>query len=259
VSPTEPARVRYKDLCLDAVDAPALAAFWGPTLGLDVRTRDDGVVVLGDGVDTHTVWVNPVPEPRTTENRLQLEVRGAAVEDLVRRGAVLLEDPDQGVPAGVTVLADPDGGRFRAVVPELADSQPAEPPPAEPLPTDRLPPSRLHGLVLAADEPERLAHWWADRLGGTATSVPGGGAWRVEGAEGLPGRLLLEQAPEPGRTKNRVHVDVWGETAEVLAAGATLLRARDAEIRWDVLADPEGNVFCVFAPAPRPARQPGRS
>ena len=33
---------------------------------------------------------------------------------------------------------------------------------------------------------------------------------------------------------------------EMQAAGATLLRSRDDEISWDVMADPEGNEFCVF-------------
>jgi hypothetical protein len=53
--------------------------------------------------------------------------------------------------------------------------------------------------------------------------------------------------PEPKTVKNRIHWDIWGITDELLAAGATLLRGRDDEISWDVLADPEGNEFCVFS------------
>jgi hypothetical protein len=34
----------------------------------------------------------------------------------------------------------------------------------------------------------------------------------------------------------------------LVARGATLLRAPDAEISWHLLADPEGNEFCAFAP-----------
>ena len=41
---------------------------------------------------------------------------------------------------------------------------------------------------------------------------------------------------------------VVGETWPLLSAGATMVRAQDDEIEWDVLADPEGNEFCVFAP-----------
>ena len=56
--------------------------------------------------------------------------------------------------------------------------------------------------------------------------------------------------PEPKRVKNRVHWDVDGLDRRAAGApGATLLRARDDEIGWDVLADVEGNEFCVFAPS----------
>jgi len=58
--------------------------------------------------------------------------------------------------------------------------------------------------------------------------------------------MVFQSVPETKTVKNRIHWDVWGETATFLAAGATLLRGRDDEIGWDVLADPEGNEFCVF-------------
>ncbi len=46
--------------------------------------------------------------------------------------------------------------------------------------------------------------------------------------------------------KNRVHWDLYGEVQDFIAAGATML----AELpRWSVLADPEGNEFCVFTSA----------
>ena len=50
--------------------------------------------------------------------------------------------------------------------------------------------------------------------------------------------------------KNRMHFDVLGDTEALLAAGATLVRAATGrrDIEWDVLADPEGNEFCVFTP-----------
>jgi hypothetical protein len=54
--------------------------------------------------------------------------------------------------------------------------------------------------------------------------------------------------PEAKAVKNRMHFDVVGNTAALLAAGATMVRFEDDEIEWDVLADPEGNEFCVFSP-----------
>jgi hypothetical protein len=60
--------------------------------------------------------------------------------------------------------------------------------------------------------------------------------------------LTFVAVPEPKTVKNRVHWDVVGERDALLAAGATLVRARGEDRRWDVLADPDGNEFCVFAP-----------
>lgn len=53
--------------------------------------------------------------------------------------------------------------------------------------------------------------------------------------------------PEPKTVTNRVHWDLWGDTADFLAAGARLVTARSADQNWDVLADPAGNEFCVFS------------
>jgi hypothetical protein len=55
------------------------------------------------------------------------------------------------------------------------------------------------------------------------------------------------RVPEAKTVKNRIHWDVTVTDVEALLdGGATLLRAKDDEIRWHVLADPEGNEFCAF-------------
>jgi hypothetical protein len=54
--------------------------------------------------------------------------------------------------------------------------------------------------------------------------------------------------PEPKTVKNRMHLDVFGDPAELVAMGATLVRERGGDTGWDQLADPEGNEFCVFTP-----------
>jgi Glyoxalase-like domain len=71
--------------------------------------------------------------------------------------------------------------------------------------------------------------------------------------------LLLQQVPEPKRTKNRMHLDLGVEELEaeverLVALGARTLEAGLTEhgYRWSVLADPEGNEFCVFV-KPGPA------
>ena len=60
--------------------------------------------------------------------------------------------------------------------------------------------------------------------------------------------MWIVPVSEPKILKNRMHFDLIGDPAALLAAGATVVRARDHDIEWDVLADPEGNEFCVFAP-----------
>jgi len=52
---------------------------------------------------------------------------------------------------------------------------------------------------------------------------------------------------EPKKGKNRIHWDVTAQdVVPLVEAGATVLREPDEEIDWHVLADPEGNEFCVF-------------
>ncbi len=60
-------------------------------------------------------------------------------------------------------------------------------------------------------------------------------------------RLELVFVPEPKTVKNRIHWDVTvAAVDDLVKAGATVLRPQDDEIRWTVLADPEGNEFCAF-------------
>jgi hypothetical protein len=73
----------------------------------------------------------------------------------------------------------------------------------------------------------------------------------VEKAIGRPA-ILFQKVPEPKVVKNRVHLDLRGEsmTAEVarlIRLGATFIAERSLgdDVRWTVMADPEGNEFCV--------------
>ena len=75
----------------------------------------------------------------------------------------------------------------------------------------------------------------------------GGWAW-IEGIAGSPFEaLVFVPVPEPKTVKNRVHLDVTTpDVAALVAAGAVVLREPDDEVRWHVLADPDGNEFCAF-------------
>ncbi|SOE00843.1 VOC family protein [Blastococcus haudaquaticus] len=122
-------------------------------------------------------------------------------------------------------------------------------------------PVRFKDLCLDARDHQALADWWCaalgyvrrDELEDAATpeeDEPRPRDWPVPIVDPTGEGPLIWIVPviEPKIVKNRMHFDVVGETWPLLSAGATMVRAQDDEIEWDVLADPEGNEFCVFAP-----------
>jgi predicted enzyme related to lactoylglutathione lyase len=226
------ALARWKDLCLDAT-APAdprpVARFWADVLGLTLEEqRGDGVTCLrGDAVE-RTTWVNPVSEPKTVKNRVHPDVR-TELDRVLDLGATVLRPPDDEI--SWHVCADPGGNEFCVFAPT----------------TGR--PDRLYELVVDTSDPQAQADWWADVLGATSGADPAH-PWRwVEAMPGTPFEFLVfAPVPEPRTVKNRWHWDVVCDDLDgLLGRGATLLRAPDDDIDWHVLADPEGNEFCVFA------------
>jgi Glyoxalase-like domain len=216
----------YKDLCLDVGDLGRAGRFWSAALGLASHPHRESVARLSGAEPQQTVWINAVPEPKTVKNRLHLDVHARSVAELVELGASVLDDT-----LPWTVMADPDGGEFCAFVR-------AEPPD-----------QRLYELVLDANDPRAVATWWSRLLGGRPTSDDGS-SWALGEVPGAPfERFVVNPSPDAKTAKNRVHIDVTSDDLEaLLACGARLLRPRDDDIGWHVLADPEGNEFCVFAP-----------
>ncbi len=45
-----------------------------------------------------------------------------------------------------------------------------------------------------------------------------------------------------------MHWDVVADVVALVDAGATVVREADDDIDWAILHDPQGNVFCAFAP-----------
>ncbi len=63
--------------------------------------------------------------------------------------------------------------------------------------------------------------------------------------DGVP--VWLNEVPETKTVKNRMHLDVIGVTVAALqAAGGTVVRVPHDDCEWTVMADPDGNEFCVF-------------
>ena len=107
-------------------------------------------------------------------------------------------------------------------------------------------------IIIDGSDPDRLATFWADLLGRPIEGAKGPYVWlqRPEGAPGVGFQKVLE--PKVG--KNRVHLDL--SVPDVISA-KLLIEALGGH-RVDgyddggylVMADPEGNEFCVIPEAP---------
>jgi catechol 2,3-dioxygenase-like lactoylglutathione lyase family enzyme len=229
---------RFKDLCMDAADALAQGRFWAAVLGLRFIDQGDASARLEPPPGRHvgeTVWVDPVPEPRTVKTRVHLDLRlsGGDPAAILRRGATVVREPGEDP---WWVLADPEGNEFCAF-PRRPDN-----------PT----PPGVFELVVDSGDGLAQARWWAAVTGGTVErSDHGSFAW-VEGAVGFPWQYwVFTDVPEPKTVKNRVHWDVelaGSDPEELVHAGARVLREPGGDISWWVLTDPEGNEFCGFPP-----------
>ena len=118
-------------------------------------------------------------------------------------------------------------------------------------------PSRFKDLCLDAGDHQALADWWCEAMGYVRRDVlkPEEGwtrpaEWPVPIADptGSGPDIWIVPVPEKKTLKNRMHLDVIGDTEQLVALGATVVRRQGDDIEWDVLADPEGNEFCCFAP-----------
>ncbi|MDQ3156499.1 MAG: VOC family protein [Actinomycetota bacterium] len=236
------ALVSFTSLCIDVSDEAGMARFWSAAAGLDVATHTDGDPILTGPTPQHTIWLNDVPEPKTVKHRVHLDVNGGSVAEYEAMGARVLADWG---PFAWTVMADPEGGEFCL----FERDRP-------PVPRHReVPPRwdhayRLYELCVDAADSRAIASWWADVFGATLRDSDRQFFW-IEDLAGCPfGSFVFLDVPEPKTVKNRIHWDVTlvgAATIDDLAAkGATVLRAQDDEIDWTVMADPEGNEFCVF-------------
>ncbi len=91
----------------------------------------------------------------------------------------------------------------------------------------------LEQVVIDARDPVALGRWWLEAL-----------RWFIPG-------LIFEPVDERKKFKNRVHLDLHpddldAEVERLIALGASRVDIGQGEVPWVVLADPEGNEFCVL-------------
>ncbi|MGH9014335.1 MAG: VOC family protein [Acidimicrobiia bacterium] len=112
--------------------------------------------------------------------------------------------------------------------------------------------SRFTELIVDAADPGGLAEFWAAVLGYRPTGSYEG-AVEIAGPRGAAPSIVFVPVPEAKTVKNRLHIDVnpsgcdqAEEVERLLALGARRVDVGQGEQSWVVLADPEGNEFCVL-------------
>ena len=115
--------------------------------------------------------------------------------------------------------------------------------------------TRLVSVVFDAIDHRAQAQWWAVALDTPVAGEDADEAWLTP--DHCP-EILFGTTTEPKRAKNRVHLDLATyskaeHTALVetlIERGATRIDLGQGAVDWVVLADPEGNEFCVVEPRP---------
>ena len=218
---------RLANLCFDANDPVRLARFWASALGWEVydETNHEEIGVLPtDGMRFILIFV-PVAERKSGKNRLHLDLVSESTEHQTEVVARLItlgaQRVDIGQPedADHIVLADPEGNEFCVVLRGdfLADT------------------GLLGAIVFEPGEPV-TGRFWGEAIG-----------WP----------LVYDQDGGDAKTaKNRLHLDIappfdgdqQAEVERLLDLGATHVDIGQGDVPWVVLADPDGNEFCVLTP-----------
>jgi predicted enzyme related to lactoylglutathione lyase len=105
--------------------------------------------------------------------------------------------------------------------------------------------------IVDAADPAALGRWWADALGWVVVDDSTDEFEIRPAPDRLPG-LLFASVPGPKTQKNRLHLDFRpddrdAEVERLLALGAARVDVGQGDQTWVVLADPEGNEFCVLS------------
>ena len=241
---------RLVHLVVDAAEPAKLARFWAAALGWEIGAGEDGEVDVWPGgynypdpVALPLVFV-PVAEAKTVKNRIHLDLATESAEHqqaelrrLLALGAVPADIGQGDVPW--QVLADPEGNEFCVL-----DPRPVY-----------LGIGPVAAVVADYADPAAVAAFWQLATGWIpASSVQDGVSFRSP--QGVGPYLELLPSGDVKTVKNRVHLDLAPATGEdhaaavkvLLAAGAVPVDIGQGDARWTVLADPEGNEFCVLTP-----------
>jgi len=232
-------------LCLDATDPLRLARFWAGLLRWEmIEDPHDAITLLPSDDTGFRIRFLPTEQQKAGPNRMHVDLTSTSLDDQRQTVSRALElgarriDIGQGPDAAHVVLADPEGNEFDVIEPGndfLADC----------------------GFIgaLACDGSQQVGYFWSEALGWplvwdqdqeTAIRAPHGGPKITWGGPPV----------NPKRGKNRLHFDLappaggnqQAEVDRLVSLGATRIDIGQGEVSWTVLADPDGNEFCVGTP-----------
>jgi hypothetical protein len=108
----------------------------------------------------------------------------------------------------------------------------------------------LAWVVVDCKDPEAVARFWAEVLSSEIVDSSDEEVL-MRPKDGSGPNLLFGKAPDEKGVKNRLHFDLRpddqeAEVSRVLGLGATRVDIGQGDVTWEVLADPEGNEFCIL-------------
>ena len=236
---------RLVELCFDANEPLRLTRFWAEALRWEIEDEaSEEVGLLPTDGTRFSILFPPVREQKVAKNRIHLDLTTVSIEDqhetvsrLTERGVRRIDvgqDPDE----PHVVLADPEGNEFCIIEPGnnfLAGC------------------GRLGSIT--CDGPPEVGRFWSAALGWplvwdqdeeTAIRAPDGAGPFITWGPPVPPKIA----------KNRLHLDIappagsdqLAEVDRLVALGATRLDIGQGAVSWIVMADPDGNEFCVLTP-----------
>jgi hypothetical protein len=241
---------RLVSVVIDAQDPGRLARWWSDRLGWPVTEEDDDETVVEQSAESPIGLVPAlsfvlVRDGKSGKDRVHLDLASKSVQDqqaqvdaALAAGARRADIGQGDVPWDV--LEDPEGNEFCILEPRDAYA-------------GRGP---LAAIVVDCDDPAKLAEFWIQAAGWPIGYADDEMTSLHNPAGTLPDLDLLH-VPEAKRVKNRLHLDVAptagadleAETQRLISLGATPADVgQGPDVTWRVLADPEGNEFCVLRP-----------
>jgi predicted enzyme related to lactoylglutathione lyase len=111
---------------------------------------------------------------------------------------------------------------------------------------------RFYSVVIDCADPKRLGEWWAEVLDWKVVYEAPDEVAVARDDDTYPAHIF-GPVPEGKSGKNRLHIDLAPDDRDAEVARLEAMGARRADVgqtgeeTWVVLADPEGNEFCVLS------------